>query len=202
MTVIYLICNNELSTNLKINYNENLELKREKRTLNIEGVENSKLIANLDCLKNVQMILASNYVSAIESSRYLADKLSLDIEVTKILAERKIGDLNTNASLFREMQEHNFNYKLNNGESLNECKNRLLKIINKIKNLDKEIAVFTHHVAIISLLSEYCEKGYNLDNHIILNYNDQPIIDGTKNSFDIFKLEFIDGVIKSIEKVR
>ena len=198
MTIIYLICNNELSTNLKINYNENLETKRGKRILNVEGVENSKLIAEMDCLKNVQMVLTSNYVSAIESSRYLADKLNLEIEITKILAERKIGDLNTNASLFRQMQEHNFNYKLNNGESLNECKNRLLKIINKLKDCQKEIAIFTHHVAIISLLSEYCEKGY-LEN--VLNLA-KEIIDGSKNSFDIFKLEFSNKEIVNIEKIK
>ncbi|MBR1413330.1 MAG: histidine phosphatase family protein [Bacilli bacterium] len=201
MTSIYLICNNDLSNNLKINYNDDIENKREKRILSVDGIENSKTIADLKCLENVEMILSSNYVSAMETSRYLANKLNLDIEVTKIFGERKVGTLNENMSLFREMQEHNFDYKLENGESLNDCRYRLLKMINKLKECGKDVAIFTHHVAIISLLSLYCEKGFNLDNRLILNYNDNPIIDGTRTNFDVFKIDYENGQVTNIERI-
>ena len=100
------------------------------------------------------------------------------------------------------MQENDFNYKLNGGESLNEVKRRMLKFLHTLLNQEenKTIALFTHNVAITSLLTEYCEKGFNLDNRLILNYHDDAIIDGAWDGIRVIELVFDKQKLISIKR--
>ena len=50
-------------------------------------------------------------------------------------------------------------------------------------------------------VSLYCEKGFNLDNRLILNYNDNSIIDGTRTNFDVFKIDYENGQVTNIERI-
>lgn len=63
---------------------------------------------------------------------------------------------------------------------------------------DKTIAVFTHNVAITCLLSEYCDKGFNLDNRLILNYENDAIVDGAWDGINVIELVFDNGNLESI----
>ena len=192
MTTIYLI-NNALTMNNLIFPNTSLEQKREKRLLSIEGErESAALIKDKDLL-NVQKIYSSPYVMSIGTAKYLASKLELAINIDNHLGERKLGILgDKKIRMVNEMQENDFDYKLTEGESLNEVKNRLLKFLKKIlvSDEDKTIALFTHNVAITCLLSTYCEKGFNLDTRLILNYNEDAIIDGSWADISIIELTF------------
>jgi len=78
----------------------------------------------------------------------------------------------------------------------------MLHFINKViqKDKDKTIAVFTHNVAITSLLSNYCTKGFNLDNRLILNYGEDAIIDGAWDGINIIELQFQDDELISIAR--
>ncbi len=193
MTTIYLINNGLTMNNLIFDNTETLESKREKRILSIEGEEESKALAQSKILQTVNEIYTSNYVMSIATAKYLACELGLDINIKKELGERIIGNLgDKKIRMVNEMQENDFNYKLNGGESLNDVKRRMLKVINTIleKEEDKTIALFTHNVAITSLLTEYCEKGFNLDNRLILNYHDDSIIDGAWDGIKVIELIF------------
>ncbi len=203
MTTIYLINNGLTMNNLIFDNTESLESKREKRILSIEGEEESRKLAQNKDLQKVNEIYTSNYVMSIATAKYLAKELELDINIKKDLGERIIGNLgDKKIRMVNEMQENDFDYKLNGGESLNEVKRRMLKFIRTLleKEEDKTIALFTHNVAITSLLTEYCEKGFNLDNRLILNYHDDAIIDGAWDGIRVIELIFDKKNLISIKR--
>lgn len=202
MTTIYLI-NNTLTMN-KLDYSEEtLEQRRKMRILSIEGEKESEKLVNLDYLKRVNVIYSSPYVMSIGTAKYLAQELELEIEISRDLGERVLGAIgDKKIRMINEMQENDFSYKLAGGESLNDTKRRMTSFINKVKRLekDKTIAMFTHNVAITSYLSEYCTKGFNLDNRLILNYGEEAIIDGAWDGINIIEIIFDGDNVVSIKR--
>ena len=65
---------------------------------------------------------------------------------------------------------------------------------------DKTMALFTHNVAITCLLSNWCSKGFNLDNRLILNYQDEAVIDGAWDGINIIELVFDGKELVSIKR--
>ena len=205
MTTIYLINNGLTLNNLNFSSNESLESRREKRILSILGEEESRKLADFPDLQRVNKIYTSNYVMSIATAKYLAKKLELDINIRDELGERVLGNLgDKKIRMVNEMQENDFDYKLPGGESLNEVKRRMLKFIKKVLEEDKDhvVALFTHNVAITSLLSLYCTKGFNLDNRLILNYHDDAIVDGAWDGIRVWELEFDDTEIVNVKRVK
>lgn len=182
---------------------ETLEQKREKRIISIEGEEESRKLAHLKDLQKVQQIYTSSYVMSIGTAKYLAKHLELELNIRSELGERVLGHLgDKRIRMVNELQENDFDYKLPGGESLNEVKKRMVHFIREILNQheDKTIALFTHNVAITCLLSEWCTKGFNLDNRLILNYQDEAIIDGAWDGINIIELQFDGREIVSIKR--
>ena len=203
MTTIYLINNGYTMNNLIFPESESLESKREKRILSIEGEKESEILSTNKDLQKVNKIYSSNYVMSLATAKYLAAHLEIDINIQKELGERVLGNLeDKKIRLVNELQESDFDYKLTGGESLNDVKRRMLKFLKKIllTDKDKTIALFTHNVAITSLLSEYCESGFNLDNRLILNYQDASIVDGTWNGIRIIELVFDNEKLVSLKR--
>lgn len=204
MTTLYLISNNCVLNNLTYKSDESLELKREKRTLSIEGEEKAKRLAELEELQDINVIYSSGYASALATSKYLANRLELTVNVDNKLNERKIGLLEDKTlRFFKEHQEHDFNYRLSGGESINSTKNRITNAINDIlkENKDLNILVVTHSIAITSYLLNFCETGYNLDERLILNYKNNVIVDGTTNGVDIYRIIVDNDNVTNIEKL-
>lgn len=203
MTTIYLINNSYTMNNISFLDSEPLEKKREKRLLSIEGEKESEILAESPELQSVQKIYSSSYVMSIGTAKYLAKKLEIDINIASELGERVIGQLgDKKIRMVSEMQENDFDYRLPGGESLNDVKKRIVRFIKDIvkNNQEKTIACFTHNVAITCLLSEYCEKGFNLDNRLILNYKDDAIIDGTWDGINLIEMQFDDLDLISIKR--
>ncbi|MDE5540015.1 MAG: phosphoglycerate mutase family protein, partial [Bacilli bacterium] len=158
---------------------------------------------NISYLKGVNVIYSSPYVMSLATSKYLAKDLGLEIYINYNIGERVIGNLgDRKIRMVSEMQENDFNYKLSGGESLNEVKSRMLFFLHNVlhDDEDKTIAVFTHNVAITCLLSEYCTKGFNLDNRLILNYEKAAIIDGAWDGINIIELKFDKEELVSITR--
>lgn len=202
MTTIYLINNTLTLNNIKIP-DDSLEERREKRILSTLGEKEAENLCNLSYLKEVNAIYSSPYVMCLSTAKYLANVLELNIQVANELKERKLGAIgDKKIRMITEMQENDFSYKLANGESLNDTKRRMNSFINRIKRLekDKNIALFTHNVAITSFLSEYCVKGFNLDNRLILNYGENAIIDGTWDGINIIEVIFDKDELISIKR--
>lgn len=203
MTTIYLINNSLTMNNLNFPNSETLTQKREKRILSIEGEKESEKLAKLEFMQHVNTIYASSYVMSVGTAKYLAKNLELEIFINNNIGERELGDLgDKKIRMVLEMQENDFNYRLSNGESLNDVRTRMLRFLDQVLTMDedKTVAVFTHNVAITCLLSEYCTKGFNLDNRLILNYNNEAIIDGAWDGINIIEMVFDKDNLVSIAR--
>ena len=203
MTTIYLINNSLTINNLNFPNKDSLENKREKRILSIQGEKEAADLALNSAFETVNAIYASPYVMSIGTAKYLAQRLEIDIIISELIGEQVLGNLgDKKIRMVREAQENNFDYKLSGGESLNDVKKRMLKFMDMILNKyeGKTIAVFTHNVAITSFLSNYCDKGFNLDNRLILNYQEEAIVDGTWDGISVIELNYQNKKITNIKR--
>lgn len=204
MNTIYLITNNCFTTD-NIVYRDNISLddQRKCRPLTVGGEKIALTIAKNKKLTKIDAIYSSTYFSTIDTAKYLKDKFDLDLIVDKRLDDRKVGNLTDNSLNLRNLQEHDFDYKLSNGESLNNVKNRMKSFVKEIlqNHEDSNIVLFTHNISMISLLSIWCEKGFNYEEKLILDYNDNVIIDGLRNDYNIIKLEFEQDNLRNITRI-
>lgn len=203
--VIYVVCNHRLC-NVNLNYksNENNDFKREKIPLSVKGEEEARHLFDYEELKEVKKIYTSSYSSGIATGKYIAEALHLDMYVDERLNERKVGILGTkDLRMLKEMQEHDFTYKLNNGECLEEVKARVRAFLKEVLNNDKEgpILVVTHSATLLCLLSCFCEKGFNLENRLILEFRERVILDGAYHGMDLIRLEFDQEQLKDIVRL-
>lgn len=196
---LYLVSNNMVLEDLVYETDETVEEKRINRPLSIEGEKKAvKLVKKI----NANIIYSSNYASALATAKYYARYKNIFININSFLNDSKIGKLgNRNIKMLRFMQERDFDFKFNNGESLNETCNRMNIAINSIiKRIgNQNIVIFTHKRAILGYLLKYLDKGYNLDDRLILTYNDKVIIDDAEKDIDIIKLEILHNKIVDID---
>ncbi len=196
---LYLISNNSLINHLDYN-NIDLDLVRVIRPLSIEGENNAKIICNFKEFANIQKVYSSLYSSAIESAKYLSNKLEIPIILAEELQDCKVGILGSkNMKMVKGLQDHEFTYKLNGGESLIDVGNRLNNYIDKIK--EDNICLFTHKRAILGYLLKFAKVGYNLDENLILEFNDKIIYDDTDTLFDIYEITYDNNIVINIEKI-
>ena len=196
---VYLISNNSLVENINYNSSDNLELIRMIRSLSVTGEEVAKKISNLDIFKNITKIYSSFYSSALSTAKYLQEKLDLEIIMNMNLNDCNVGILgNKNMKMVKGIQDHDFNYKLSNGESLNDVGRRLNNFISSLD--DDEVVLFTHKRAILGYLLLYSKVDYNLDDNLILEYNNEVIYDDSDTDYDIYELDIAkqNVIIKKI----
>ena len=195
---IYLISNNLVLNDITYESDIVLEEKRTSRPLSIEGEELAKRISEIISAQN---IYSSNYASALATAKYIANKNNTIIKIDKRLNDSKIGVLGRhNIKMLRYMQEKNFDYKFDGGESLNDTSNRMNSIFKSIiKDVDDDVVIVTHKRAILALLLKHCEQGLNLDERLILSYNNKVILDDTENDCDIIKIEIEDKKVKNVD---
>ncbi len=195
MKTIFLIANNLVIDNITYLKDESIDEKREKRILSIEGEKAALKLARIKGLDCVSKIYSSGYASAVGTAKYLSKRLEIPVNILNDLNERKIGRFpdGLKLSYFKDSQEHDFIYHLPNGESINDTKERLTKVIDKIIKEDNEVtAIFTHQIAINSYLMNFCEVSYNLDDHLVLNYKENVV--SNFNSLIIYKLVYDDDL--------
>ncbi len=196
---LYLVSNNMVLDDLVYETDETVEEKRINRPLSIEGEKCAvKLVRKIDA----NVIYSSNYASALATAKYYASYKDLSININSFLNDSKIGKLgNRNIKMLRFMQERDFDFKFSNGESLNETCNRMNIAINNIlkKVGNQNIVIFTHKRAILGYLLKYLDKGYNLDDRLILSYNDLVIIDDIEKDIDIIKIDMKHNKIVDVD---
>lgn len=198
---LYLISNNLVLDNIFYESDETVELKRINRPLSIEGEDLAKKLTKII---DADVIYSSCYASALATAKYLSQEKNIPINIDSDLDDSKIGDLGRkNIKMLRYMQERNFNYKFANGESLNDTKERLNNIIDKIikNNKGLNVAIFTHKRAIMSYLLDYTSHGYNLDDRLILSFDDTVILDDASKDVDILVVDYDNGKITNISNI-
>lgn len=204
MTTIYLVSNNCFMNDLLV-YKDYLDLdeKRKIRPLTVNGEKVALTIAKKKILQNADVIYSSSFFSSINTAKYLAEKNNIDIIIDSRIDDRKIGLLEDKNLNLRNIQEHDFNYKLENGESLNEVKNRVRDLVKElIKNYENgKVIMFTHNSCILVLLSIWATKGFNYEERLILDYNEKVLIDGLRTDYNIIEINFDDEKVENIKRI-
>ena len=194
MTTIYLVSNNCFMNELLV-YKDYLDLdeKRKIRPLTVNGEKVALTIAKKKILQNADVIYSSSFFSSINTAKYLAERID----------DRKIGLLEDKNLNLRNMQEHDFDYKLVNGESLNEVKNRVRDLVKElIKNYENgKVVMFTHNSCILALLSIWATKGFNYEERLILDYNENVLIDGLRTDYNIIEIDFEQEKVENIKRI-
>ena len=137
----------------------------------------------------------------MQTAKYLAEKNNLEIKVISDLGERKFGidsweQLPNN---FERQQFFDENYKIGNGESQKEVRERMYSIIMKIleTNKDKRIAIVSHSTALAFLLSKWCKVNY-ADNY---KFKGNVFFNGKWEYCQTFKLIFEDQELTDIKVI-
>ena len=198
MNVVYLISTGNNKNNITY-LSENLDY-------NFLSLENHKVFNNIsNMLKNIDSIYTSEDIKNIEAGIYFASKNKKSIVVDKHFNSINLGNISNKLDkedvLRRVIKD--FTYKKYNGESINDVKKRVseeLKVI-LFHNPDTNSIIITHKYNIMALLSIWCDVGLNFDDHLILTYQDQVIVDGIWHKPLIFKLCFDGKDLKSLERV-
>ena len=196
MTTIYLMRHSKTLKVINTFNSDDLQIQNEKYSLSIEGEKLAEKVSNNSIFNDIDAIYSSNYVRAIQTAKYIAEKNDLEINIVSDLGERKFG-INSWDELpvgFERKQFLDDDYKLANGESRREVRNRMYSAINKIiqDNKDKRIVVVSHGTAIAFLLMKWCETEIVNDN-LSYTYNNKIIHDGFFYNCKTFKLEFDDN---------
>ena len=108
--------------------------------------------------KSINKIYSSPYKRAIDTIKELAQNFSIKIEVVDDFRERKISNIwIEDFNKFSKSQWENFEYKLNDGESLNEVQSRNIKALHKIlnENSNQNIVIGTHGTALSTIINYY-----------------------------------------------
>lgn len=187
MKTIYFMRHSEPLKPMNINNSDTLQSQNEKWPLTINGEILAKEKSKHIELNNFDIVISSNYVRAISTAKYFTkDKILID----ENFGERKFGIDNWDElpKNFGKRQFDDFNYKLPNGESINEViKREYDSLINILNNYyDKKILIVGHSTAIASLFSRWCKINYNGN----YEFNGKVFFDGKWNYCETFKLEF------------
>ena len=189
MTTIYFMRHSEPLKPQNVSNNDSLQLQNEKWVLTVNGENIAKQKSLLDEFKNFDCVFSSNYVRSISTAKYFTND---EIKINESFNERKFGINNWNElpSDFGKKQFDNFDYKLENGESINEVilreEKALDEILNNYKN--KKILIIGHSTALASLFSKWCEISY-LGPY---KYHGIEFFDGKWGYCETFKLIFDD----------
>jgi 2,3-bisphosphoglycerate-dependent phosphoglycerate mutase len=203
MKNIYLIiaANNLNNAFIMQNNNEPEQVSIEKEILSITGEEQAQKLANNSLLNDIDAIYSSNHVSAMAASKYLAYKYNLKININMAFNERKVGIISDDKLKFIYKQTHNFDYKERNGESLNDVKKRMSTALKEVLKANNNAVIYTHPYALLALLTNWCELGFNYEDEAILTYEDEVILDSTDSNLQVFKLVFNDLNLIKITKL-
>lgn len=190
MTTIYLIRHSKSEKTNNLVNNDNLQIQNEKQFLSIEGEQLAKEKMNIDELKNIDVLYSSNYLRALGTAKYIAKNNNITINIHEGFGERKFGVSNWDEipNDFYDRQAIDENYKIDNGESQLEVRNRMLKSLNSVIEKNKRIAIVTHSTAMLFLLMKWCNVTMEK-----ISYKDMIICDTKIDNCDIFKLTFDDN---------
>lgn len=178
--------------------NEIEQIRNEKNLLSVDGEKYAEQMSNLPELLKVEILYSSHYVRAMSTAKYIAEKNNIILNVDERLGERRFGVNNISElpSTFFEDQFRNWDYKLTNGESVNEVSKRMNEALSEILdvNRDKKIVIISHGTAISAMLKKWCNIKLNEETKLVeIYFNNKLVFDGNWKCPELFKLEFDDN---------
>lgn len=207
-TIVYLIRHSrKIMPNLinNENNNEHFQNRREKIILSVEGEQRANILSKQKEFEDTDAIYSSNYSRAIETAKYLSEKLNLAINIDNGFNERGLGIADKNHDIYIK-QYYDENIKNQEGESRKEVTERMYNSFwNAVNNNQgKKIAIFTHGAAMTFLLMKWCKLEYITDEkRKCLKFKDEVIVDKVFDAPEVFRITIDENKnvidIKNIE---
>ena len=125
------------------------------RPLTDEGKNDTRAVADLLKSRGVEFIASSPYIRAIDTVGLYSLWSGLDVNIYEDLRERNAGGWQgENFFEFMEKQWMDFDYHIEDGESLREVQNRNIRALKRLlaEHNDENIAIATHGTALSSAL--------------------------------------------------
>lgn len=203
-TTIYLARHSEPSKKAQyIKTKDNLQVQNEKYVLSSNGEKKASILSQDKEMQNIDVVIASNYIRAISTAKYIAEQNNINTYVIDDFGERKFGidSWNELPEGFEKRQLEEPDFKIKNGESQNEVANRmynaLMDVLDKYEG--KRIAIVSHGTAITFL---FMKLGENKNNE--LYYNNKKVMDISFkwNAPEVFKLSFKDKILTDIKNIK
>lgn len=190
------------------NYDNNDEILWSEFNRNMilspKGEENARKLCEVDELKNIQALYASNSPRAIQTAKYLAERNGLKIKLDSRIDEREFGVkyLKELPADFTQTSFVNKDFKMEAGESLNEVDKRFQSFINDfIKTNVDNIAVVMHGIILLSYLQSVSDC-FSYDGKIFkIKYQNKMLLNGKPKNPSIYKLEFNEGQLINIDYI-
>lgn len=209
MTTVYISRHSEPFRKLigEYNVNEVEQIRNEKNPLSVNGEKYAKELSEREELQKVDVLYSSHYVRAMSTAKYIAERNNIKLNVDERLGERKFGVKNISdlPDDFFDEQFRNWDYKLPDGESINQVIKRMNEVLKEIinNNKGKNIAIVSHGTALSSMLTTWCEVKLNEETKLIeIYFKGNLVFDGNWKAPELFKLEFDNDNLISIENVR
>lgn len=204
MTTVYLMRHSRALDIDNTHTKDDLQIQNEKKVLAIEGEEIAKKVAESSIFDNIDNVYSSNYTRAIATAKYVAERANVKIQIEDDLGERKFG-INSWEELPKEFEKKQFleeDYKIENGESQKEVRNRMTSIIQKIveENPNKNIVIVSHATAITFFLKNWCDMEI-IDDKLKYSYHGKELLYGYFNNCETFKLIFDEKQLIYIEHI-
>lgn len=196
MTTIYLSRHSQPLTVNSDDSNDSFQVKNEKTILSIDGEKIAERWSNTNVFNNIDYVYSSNYIRSISTAKYVSEKNNLTINIDDDLGERKFGVSNWSElpERFERKQYLDENYKIGNGDSQKEVRERMrsaiMKILNKHKN--SKIAIVSHGTAISWLLMLWC-KVELVDDKLKYSFKGEELLHGYFRYCETFELTFDDN---------
>ena len=195
MTTVYLVRHSEpFKVHRGIEEtNEDILFSNIKSPLSVNGELLAQEKSKDKEFDSIDVVWSSNYVRTMSTAKYFAHRNNIKVNISEQLGERKHG-IKSWDELPSDFEVHQFqdeNYKIGNGESQKEVReriyNKLMTIIDE--NKGKRILIVGHSTATAYLLNNWCEISYDSD----YKFNNKVFFDGKWDYLETFKLTFDDN---------
>lgn len=135
------------------------------RELSPKGMEDRKMVTAFLADRRIDVVLSSPYKRATDTVRDFADRYGFEITVIHDFRERKVDDIwIEDFTSFTKMQWDNFQYKLSDGECLQEVQARNVAALQQVLNqyAGKNIVIGSHGTALSTMINYYDHSfGYS-----------------------------------------
>lgn len=199
---IYFMRHSEVLKGINHEFNGDcLQLVNEKNILSSNGEELARKASLLDEFNDLDIVVSSNYVRAMATAKYFVEKNNCDFVVCDLFRERKHGVKSWDElpEDFERKQFLDMDFKVGDGESLNEVKERMLQGLSLLLDQTsfKKILVVGHGTAIASLLSNWCNIVYGGE----YSFKGKVFFNRRWNYLECFKFEFDGDELINVENL-
>lgn len=171
--------------------------------LSVLGEKKANELTKIDELINIKEIYSSDSFRAISTAKYLSELNNTKVKLDERINEREFGVdyLNQLPEDFTKKSFDDKNFKVFNGESLNEMDNRFNDFIEELLNsgVDKSIIVI-HGIMLLSFFQNHCDFEFD-GKTTTVKYNDKIIIEEKPKSPGVYKITYENKKIIDIDVI-